>query len=442
MPLTTVFRRGIARVGRALVRAAPGADEGMWGQGHSVQSATGVRITQETAMACDAVMACVSLLAEDVAKLPPRLIRRLPDRSRQAADDHPLFPLLASPNGWQTWQEFVTQMMAGLLLRGNGYAVIIRDGRGNPVMLVPVNPDQVAIWIAGGEIYYRVNRGNLLERAILQHQPLLIPARDVFHLKGLSTGGLLGLSKIALNREAIGLAIAQEQQAARWMGQAARPSGVLQTDKKMSPETITKLRGQWEEMQAGIIRSGRPAILEEGLKWQPMGLTGQDLEFIASRTFQLNSVARLWRVPPHMIGELTKATNNSLTQLSQEYVNFTLSTYTTIWSQRAAKTFDLPSDVSLSFDLSVLLRGDITARYANYRVGAQGWLTVNEIRDAEGLDPVEDGDTIFRPVNMAPLGSDVFAANAVDPNHPGVGSEQGGENPGAGNPHEALPRSS
>lgn len=443
MPVVSAFRRGIARVGRALVRAVPGDEDAVWGLGHGVQSATGVRITQETAMACDAVMACVSLLAEDVAKLPPRLMRRLADRSRQIAADHPLFPLLATPNAWQTWQEFVIQMMAGLLLRGNGYAVIVRDGRGDPRLLVPVNPDQVAIWLGDdGAVFYRVNRGNAHERAVLRHEPLLIPARDVFHLKGLSSGGLLGLSKIALNREAIGLAIAQEQQAARWMGQAARPSGVLQTDKKMSPETIAKLRGQWEEMQGGIIRTGRPAILEEGLKWQPMGLTGQDLEFIASRTFQLNSVARLWRVPPHMIGELTKATNNSLTQLSQEYVNFTLSTYTTIWSQRAAKTFDLPDDVSLSFDLSVLLRGDITARYANYRVGAQGWLTVNEIRDAEGLDPVEDGDVIFRPVNMAPLGSDVFAANAVDPSQPGIGSEQGGENPDAGNPHEDAPSSS
>ena len=113
MPITTAFRRGIARVGRALVRAAPGDDEGLWGMGHGVQSATGVRITQETAMACDAVMACVSLLAEDVAKLPPRLIRKLPDRSRQAADDHPLFPLLASPNGWQTWRRAETHGKRG-----------------------------------------------------------------------------------------------------------------------------------------------------------------------------------------------------------------------------------------------------------------------------------------------------------------------------------------
>lgn len=421
-----------------------GDDQGFGlGWGFGVQSAAGVRITQQTAMACDAVMACVSLISEDMAKLPPRLMRRLPDGRRKAATDLPLYALLRQPNGWQTWQEFATMMMVGLLLRGNGYAVIVRDGRGRPLYLVPVNPDQVAMWLSpDGDIFYRVTRANLHEIAVLQHEPLLVPARDVFHLKGLSSGGLLGLSKISLNREAIGLALAQEQQSSRWMGQGARPSGALTTDKNLTEETAKRLKQSWLEMQSGIANSGQPAILEGGLKWQPLGLSGLDLEFIASRTFQLNSVARLWRVPPHMIGEMTKATNNSLTQLSQEYVNFTLSTYTTIWSQRMAMTFGFDEDVMLGFDMTVLLKGDITARYQNYRVGAQGWLTVNEIRDAEGLDPVADGDVIYRPVNMAPLGSDIFEANNLDPSQPGVGSEQGGDNPDAGRPPDKTPRAS
>lgn len=420
-----------------------GFDESLFGSTWAVQSATGVRIDQQTAMACDVVWACVKMISEDVAKLRPQLVRKFPDRSRALATDNPLFPLLRAPNDWQTWQEFAWMMMVGLLLRGNGYAVIVRNGRGQPQYLVPINPDRVALWEApGGELFYRVTRAGLHELAKLASVPLLVPARDVFHLKGLSANGLLGLSTIALNRESIGLALAQEQQAARWMGNAARPSGILTTDQKMTQDAYDRSKKAWIDAQAGLANSGKTAMLEMGLKWQPLSMTSQDVEFIASRTFQLNAVARLWRVPPHMIGELTKATNNSLTQLSQEYVNYTLSTYTEIWSQRAAFTFGLPDDVELLFDMSVLLRGDIAARYQNYRLGQQGWLTTNEIRDAEGLDPVDDGDVIFRPVNMAPLGSDVFEANALNGEGnavAGVGSDQGGDNPGGGRPSDSGP---
>ncbi len=402
-------------------------DGGFLGSGYSVKSATGIHIDQQTAMSCDAVMACVSLLAEDVSKLRPRLVQRLADGRRKLAQFHPLYSLLKAPNDWQTWQEFASQMMMGLLLRGNAYAVIVRNAFGKPLFLVPINPDRVSLWEApNGDLFWRVNRVGLHENAKLANVPLMIPARDVFHLKGLSSNGLTGLSKIALNRETIGLSIAQEQQAARWMANAAKPSGILTTDQKMSPDSFERSKLAWQQAQSGLNNSGKTAVLEMGLKWQPLSMTSQDIEFIASRTFQLNAVARLWRVPPHMIGELTKATNNSLTQLSQEYVNFTLSTYTEIWSQRAAMTFDLPDDVELLFDMSTLLRGDISARYANYRLGIQGWLTTNEIRDAEGLDPVPDGDKVFRPVNMAPLDSEIFEANDL-------GSEASGSAPaGAG----------
>ncbi|MTK11875.1 MAG: phage portal protein [Clostridiaceae bacterium] len=426
-------------------------DTGDWGDawsgsGWTVQSASGVRIDQSTAMACDAVMACVSLLTEDVAKLKPKLMRELPNLKRVPARDLPLFALLRRPNDWQTWQEFATMMMVGLLLRGNGYAVIVRDGRGRPVCLVPVNPDQVALWESpDGDLFWRVSRIGLHQTAVLKFEPFLIPYRDVFHLKGISANGLLGLSKIALNRESIGLALAQEQQAARWMNNGARPSGILTTDHKLNDESAARAKESWVQANSGIANTGKIAVLEGGLKWQPLSMTSADVEFIASRTFQLNSVARLWRVPPHMIGELTKATNNSLTQLSQEYVNFTLSTYTRIWAERMAFTFDLPEDVELTFDMSVLLWGDVTARYANYRFGQQGWLTCNEIRVAEGLDPINDpsADKVFRPVNLAPLDSDVFTGMDAD-SDPGAGasgpgSAMGGENPGAGRPDGKEP---
>jgi HK97 family phage portal protein len=425
-----------AHFGRRDPYDALSLDDGYFGGGWGVRSATGIQITQQTAMACDAVMACVSLLAEDVAKLKPRLVQRFEDGRRKPAVNQPFHQLTRRPNDWQTWQEFATMMMVGLLLRGNGYAVIVRDGRGRPIYLVPINPDKVGLWESpSGDLFYMVNRTGLHEMAKLATVPFLVPAADMFHLKGLSANGLLGLSKISLNRESIGLALAQEQQAARWLGNGARPSGILTTDAKLTPEVAQRCKDNWQSAQGGIANSGKTAVLEMGLKWQPLSMTSQDIEFIASRTFQLHEVARLWRVPPHMIGELTKATNNSLTQLSQEYVNYTLSTYTEMWSQRAAVTFDFPDGVELIFDMSILLRGDVATRYQNYRLGQQGWLTCNEIRDAEGLDPVADGDKIFRPVNMAPIDSDVFQGVVDDPSPgAGVGSDAGGDNPGAGQP--------
>lgn len=446
MARTSVDPRSVVPAAEVVTAGKRTADawDNSWGGGFGVQSATGIRIDQATAMACDAVMACVSILSEDVAKLKPRLIRTLESKKRVPAKELPFYALLRRPNDWQTWQEFATMLMVGLLLRGNGYAVIVRDGRGRPIYLVPVNPDQVTPWEApDGLLFWRVTRMGLHQMAMLQHEPFLIPYRDMFQLKGISANGLVGMSKIALNRESIGLALAQEQQAARWMNNGAKPSGILTTDQKMNTDSYNRAKESWLQAQSGIANSGRTAVLEAGLKWQSLSMTGQDIEFIASRTFQLGSVARLWRIPPHMIGELTKATNNSLTQLSQEYVNFTLSTYTEMWSQRAAFAFDFPEDVELVFDMSILLRGDVTARYANYRFGQQGWLTANEIREAEGLDPIDDpaAGMLFRPVNMAPIGSDVFMGADAD-SKPGagggIGSDMGGDNPGAGNPAAAT----
>ena len=169
-----------------------------------------------------------------------------------------------------------------------------------------------------------------------------------------------------------------------------------------------------------------------------MTLTASDIEFIASRKFQLEEIARMFRVPLYMIGELTRSTGSTLVQQGQEYVNYSMSSELTMWAQRWQKTFDLnQARICLDFDLSILLKGDIVSRYNANRFALQGWATVNEIRVKEGMNPVDDpeADKIFRPANMAPLDSDIFQGMAADPNAGGApGSEQGGENDGAGKP--------
>lgn len=394
----------------------------------SVPSITGLVINQQTALQATAVMACTSTLSEDVSKMTPGLFRKVDIEGykgggRQKVDDHPIARLLVKPNTWQTWPEFCRFMVVAYLLRGNAYAVILRDRRGDPVMFVPINPDRVALWEApGGSLFWQVSRAGLHELAILKDQPFLIPYDDVFHLKDLSANGLVGMSRISLAREAIGLALGQEQQYARLMGNGARPSGILSTEKNMSPEAADRNKERWQQAHAGLLRGGGTAILEGGLKWTPLSLSAVDLQFLQLRQFQLAEIARMFRVPLHMIGDLSRGTFNNITQQSQEYRNNTLTSHSDIWEKRFAFQFNLDAEnLFVDFDESALLKADITARYGAYRVGIMTeFLERNECRIAEGLDPKPEGKGL-RTVSTAG----------------GAGSDLSGEAPdGAGKPSE------
>lgn len=397
----------------------------LWGdQLWSVPSATGVQINQQTALNAAAVMACVSMLAEDVAKLPVGLFRTAPDGSRERVTDHWLNDLLEEPNEWQDWMEFAEMLQCGLVMRGNGYAVIIRNARAIPTKLVPINPDRVALWEAqDGSLFYRVTPFGLHEMAQLKNEPLLIPFDDMLHIRGFSINGLMGASRIALAKEAIGLVISQERQAAQWMGSGAKPSGVLSTDQKLTKESVDRLSKQWREMHAGLQNSGKTAILEAGLKWTPLDMTSQDLEFISSRQFQLQEIARIFRIPPHKIGELSRSTNNNITQQSQEYVNDTISSYTARWKRKFRKTFALrQDDLFIDFDLTDIIRGDIVARYNAYRTGIMSmFLTPNEARIDDGRNPIAGGDKLYYPANMAAAGSQSTGTGADDGGRPNEG---------------------
>jgi HK97 family phage portal protein len=424
--------------------------------GWSVPTAAGVSVNQASAMQVSAVYACVSYIAYNMAMMGATIFRGERtgvNAKRHKAVDHALYPLLKIPAPWLTWFEFCGMLQTSVLLRGNGYAVILRDYRGKPTMLVPINPDRVCLWEApNGELFYMVTRCGLHEMAVLSGEPLLIAAEDIFHLKALTMNGLLGLSQISLARESIGLAIAQEQLASRWAGNSAKPSGILTTDQKLTPEAATRLAEDWKRLNTGLFNAGKTAILEQGLKWQSLAMTSSDMEFIAARDFQLADIARIYRMPPHMLGVLTRGSSNGISQLGQEYLNYTLSTWIEMWEQRIAFTFGLDSDeLFVAFDVDRLLRADISTRFAANRIalGGTGWRTVNEVRADEGQEKVDGGDVVFRPVNTAPIDSDLFSAQPdpadptvpddtntnVDPNVSGPGSDQtGAKGEGGGRP--------
>ena len=309
--------------------------------------------------------------------------------------------------------------------------MILRNRRNDPVSLVPINPDRVSLWQApDGGLFWWVTRSGLHELAVLKDQPLLIPYEDVFHLKDLSADGLVGTSPIALAREAIALSLGQEQQYARLMGSGARPSGVLTTDQRLTDTAASRIRTDWEAMNAGLANAGRTAILEQGLKWQPLTITSVDLQFLQMRQFQVTEICRIFRVPPHMVGDLSKGTFNNIVQQAQEYRNNTLTSHTDIWEKRFAFTFDLDSEsYEVDFDEAALVKADLTARYNAYRVSVlTGWETRNEVRVKEGMNPIEGLDEPLAPANEI-AGSSLAS---------GTGSDMGGDNPGAGQPSTGI----
>ena len=432
MKLSGIF----TAIGRAFVpkeiRASAGVPSyGMIPPLGSVPSATGLMISQATAMAVSAVYACVSIRAKDVARCTPRLFVRNKNGGRDQIVDHVIARLFTRPNRQQTWFEFWQQMMLGYLLRGNAYAAILRDRRGNPVELIPINPDAVMVLEASdGSIFYNVNRIGLWQIAMLRNSPVAIPEEDIFHLRGISFNTLVGVSTIGLARDAIGLAMGLEQQASRWVGNGARPSGVLKAKTRLSETAAMRLKQQWQAFTGGLQNVGQTAVLEEGVEWQAVQLTSVDLEFIQQRNLQIADIARYYDVPLSRLG-VVGGTSSKITPAEEEqaYVNHTVMPDLEVAEQKFMQVFGLDREgIEVDFDEGQLLRADIMTRYNAARLGVlTGILTPNEVRRSEGLPPMEGGDKLMVPANTAALGSDM-TGTAPD----GAGRPAGGSPPAPG----------
>lgn len=395
------------------------SQDALWDdRGWSSPSVTGISVNQFTALNSAAVLAATTMLAEDVAKLPWTLIRKSDDESRSEAKDHYLYDLLQEPNDWMNGLELREMMQVGIILRGNAYAIIQRNARGLPVALIPWNPDRVMQWLSvAGQRFYRMVAHNVHEQALLasiasqlvgSDGGQLLPSEDMLHIRGFSLDGLAGLSRISLARESIALGLAQEQQAARWMGQGAKPSGMLTTDQKLTPEAAKRLAADFKDNSSGLQNSGKVLVGEQGLKFQPFSMTSADLEFIASRQFQLQDVARIFRIPLHMMGELSRSTNNNIAQQAQEYINYTLTGYTNRWRAKLSSCFDLrKQNLSVEFDYRDLTTADLTSRVNNWRTMIMSMIAKpDEARIDLGMKPVGgEADQLHFPQNMAAAGS-------------------------------------
>jgi HK97 family phage portal protein len=395
----------------------------------SVATASGLLVSQATSMSVSAVYAAVTTLAHDIARCTPSLGSLNEDGSRDLVLDHPVAKLLKRPNRIQTWFEFMRDLIIGFMLRGNGYAVILRDGRGRPAELLLLNPDAVMILEAvDGSIFYQVNRLGLFQIQMLSNTPLCIPAEDVLHLRGPSFNMLVGASTIGLARDSIGLAMAQSQQQSRWMGNGAKPSVILETARTLSVPEATRLKESWNEYSAGIQNVGKTAVLEFGVTAKAMALTSVDLQFIDQTNLTIQDIARFFNVPTRKLMQPDTSRGSTIIMEEQAYVNSAISPKLEMIEQKFMVSFDLDKEgLTLDLNEDSLLRADPLTRYNLGRIGKlSGLITTNEWRRGERLKPDPNGNVIMQPVNMAALGSDMSGQAPDDAGRPKAGNMPGG----------------
>ena len=347
----------------------------------------------ETALTIAAVFDAVRIISEDVAGLPLHLYQKDGD-DRTRADWHRLDRLMnREPNDYQSPFDFRETMTASLLLWGNAYAEIERDGRGQPAALHFIEPDRVSPALDGATVRYRID-GKTFTR------------KDIFHLHSFSTDGVSGRSMLTQARESLGLTKAAELFGSAFFNNSAAPSGILETDKRLSQDAIDRLRNGWIGKYKGPDKHGKLAVLEDGVTYKAIGLSNEDSQFLETRKFQVTDIARWFRLPPHMLGDLERATFSNIEHQALEYVKYTLRPWLIRWEQGLNQ--QLLRDDALYFEhvTEALLRADVESRYRAYATARQwGWLSVNEIRRRENLPPIEGGNEyITQPENITGRG--------------------------------------
>ena len=390
------FKEAYQIIFHGISTSAELADFLLAGQGR--MSKSGVNVSPETAMRVGAVYACVNIIAQSVAQLPLIVYERSEDgRTKSRLPDHPLAKLLKRPNFWQTPYEFWLMMIGHVALRGNAYA-IKNIVRGQTRELIPVHPNRVQV-IQTAElklIYKFTDKGGKV---------FDLAQERILHLKGLSWNGFTGISPIEQARESIGLSLATEQHGAALFKNGAQPGLILMHPGTLKPDARKNIKKSWDERFTGENAFGT-AVLEEGLKPETVGMTSEDAQFIETRKYQAVDIARFWNVPPHKIAILDRATFSNIEEQNIDFVVDTLMPYTVNAQQVIMRDLLLPGErqkVFVEFLLDGLLRGNSKARGEFYKKAITcGWMTRNEVRAAENLNPIDGLDEILVPMNMAP----------------------------------------
>ena len=372
-------------------------------------STAGKFVNERSAMQMTAVYACVRILSEAVAGLPLHLYRYNDEGGKEKAVDHPLYTLLHDePNPEMSSFVFRETLMTHLLLYGNAYAQIVRNGKGEVIGLYPLMPSKMTVdRDENGHLYYSYVHSNE-EADTMKDETVILRPSDVLHIPGLGFDGLVGYSPIAMAKNAIGMAMACEEFGAKFFANNAAPSGVLEY-----PGTLKnpdRIRDSWNAQYGGSANSHRVAVLEDGLHFTPISISPNEAQFLETRKFQINEIARIFRVPPHMVGDLEKSSFSNIEQQSLEFVKYTLDPWIVRWEQSLFRSLFNTDEKKLyffKFNLDGLLRGDYQSRMNGYAVGIQnGFMSPNDIRELENMDLIPDeagGNLYLTNGNLCPL---------------------------------------
>jgi phage portal protein, HK97 family len=361
-------------------------------------SGSGKSVTVQSAIQLSTVYACVRVISETIASLPLGIYETVNDGNEKATD-HPLYKLLHDePNSEMTSFVFREVMLAHLLLYGNSYSQIIRSGKNQVIGLYPLLPDHMDV--------DRDSKGNLTYTYTTSDgKTVSIKPRDVLHIPGLGFDGVMGYSPIALEKNAIGLGIASEEYGSKFFSNGARPSGIL-----THPNTVKNpkaLRESWNSAYGGSSNSNRVAILEEGMKFEPIAIPNNEAQFLETRKFQVDEICRIYRVPPHLVGNLEHATFSNIEHQSIDFAVHTIRPWLVRIEQamnRALLSEQEKGRFFVQFNIDGLMRGDYKSRMEGYAIGRQnGWLSANDIRALENQNPIpadQGGDAYLVNGNM------------------------------------------
>lgn len=370
-------------------------DDDFWYAPVGLPVAAGVRVSSHTAMCLAIIYASVKIISESLGMLPLILYQRK-DTARERATFHPLYNVLHNaPNNWQTRMQWIEMMQGHVLLRGNAYSEKIFGNSGFVEQLIPLHPDRVKVKVTSDtnwayEVVDRMGKARIVLRD------------EMFHLRGLTTDGILGMNPIEAERQTIGTTIAMQDYAGRFYANDARPGGIIEYPGKFEDEeAIRKFRAAFQNAQTGSNRH-KTAILERGMTYKEIKLSNKDAQFIDSRKYQDIDIARIFRIPPHKLGILDKASFSNIEQQAIEFVTDTLLPWITRWEQEIQRSI-LHDDNQFyaEFLPDALLRGDTKSRYEAYNIGiTAGFLTRNEARTKENMNPKPGLDEPLQQLNM------------------------------------------
>ena len=373
------------------------------------RTTSGKTVNERTALQTTAVYACVRILSETIASLPLH-VYRYTEGGKAKDTEHVLYTLLHDePNPDMTSFVFRETLMSHLLIWGNAYAQILRDRSGQVIGLYPLLPDQMSVHRSEkGKLFYVYNRYEEDNPNFQEKGSIVLSQEEVLHIPGLGFDGLIGYSPIALAKNAVGMTLACEEYGASFFGNGANPGGVLEHPGILKDPA--KVRDSWNAVYQGTRNAHKVAVLEEGMSYKQIGIPPEEAQFLETRKFQINEIARLFRIPPHMVGDLEKSSFSNIEQQSLEFVKYTLDPWVVRFEQALKKSLLLPEEKKthfIKFNVDGLLRGDYQSRMNGYAIGRQnGWLSTNDIRKLEELNPIpseEGGDLYLINGNMTKL---------------------------------------